>query len=392
MRAGIAILTLAYMLSQFFRAFLAVLTPDLRADLGATAQDLSAATGLWFLTFAAMQVPVGAALDRVGPRATSAVLLAVGAGGGCALFAVATAPWMVTAAMMLIAVGCSSVLMAAYVIIARAYPPAVFATLASALVAIGSVGNVAGSLPMAWAVETFGWRQTMAGLGAFSAATALLIWLILRDPDRGPPGPKGSVLDILRIPALWPVFAMMTVAYAPVAGLRGIWAGPYLADLFGQDGTGIGRVTLVMGVAMITGSFLYGPMDRWMGTRKWVVFAGNLLCLTGLTCLALTAGQSLTGSTLLFALIGLTGTTYAVIVAHARAFFPAHLLGRGMTLINLFAIGGAGIMQLITGPVQAQGAALTGTQTGGYAILFAFYAVTMAAGLIIYLTAQDRTD
>jgi hypothetical protein len=36
MRAGIAFLIVAYMLSQFYRAFLAVLAPALEADIGAT--------------------------------------------------------------------------------------------------------------------------------------------------------------------------------------------------------------------------------------------------------------------------------------------------------------------------------------------------------------------
>jgi sugar phosphate permease len=68
MRAGIATLILGYVLSQFYRAFLAVLTPVLEADLGATKEDLASASGWWFLAFAAMQIPVGVALDRIGPR------------------------------------------------------------------------------------------------------------------------------------------------------------------------------------------------------------------------------------------------------------------------------------------------------------------------------------
>ena len=68
MRAAIACLVFAYVLSQFYRAFLAVLSPLLTADIGATPEDLAAASGLWFLAFSLMQIPVGSALDRVGPR------------------------------------------------------------------------------------------------------------------------------------------------------------------------------------------------------------------------------------------------------------------------------------------------------------------------------------
>lgn len=67
MQAGLIVLCLAYVLSQFFRAFLAVLTSVLARDTGAAPDDLAAASGLWFLTFAAMQLPVGWALDRFGP-------------------------------------------------------------------------------------------------------------------------------------------------------------------------------------------------------------------------------------------------------------------------------------------------------------------------------------
>ena len=87
MRAGIITLMLGYVLSQFYRAFLAVLTPVLETDLGATKADLATASGAWFLAFALMQLPVGEALDRIGPRRTAAVALLVGAVGAACL------PW-----------------------------------------------------------------------------------------------------------------------------------------------------------------------------------------------------------------------------------------------------------------------------------------------------------
>ena len=91
--AGIVSLIMAYTLSQFYRAFLAVLSPVLQAELGAAPDDLAISSGLWFFAFAAMQLPIGAALDRIGPRRTVAVLLALGGAGGAAVFAVAQAPW-----------------------------------------------------------------------------------------------------------------------------------------------------------------------------------------------------------------------------------------------------------------------------------------------------------
>ena len=134
MRVGVLCLILGYVLSQFYRAFLAVLTPALETDLGATATDLATASGLWFFVFAVMQIPVGAALDQVGPRITTTVLLAFGGAGGAFVFGVAQAPSHINIAMVLIGIGCSPILMASYYIFAKVYPPRVFATLAAAVI------------------------------------------------------------------------------------------------------------------------------------------------------------------------------------------------------------------------------------------------------------------
>lgn len=380
---GLAALVLAYVLSQFFRAFLAVLAPDLSADLGVTSAELSRASGLWFAAFAVMQIPVGWALDRVGPRLTASVLLAIGGGGGAALFAAADARWQVDAAMVLLGIGGAPVLMASYYIFARTYPAAVFATLAGALIGVGSLGNLGASLPLDWAAAAIGWRATMGWVAGASLLVAALC-LLVRDPPPVEGGRRGALLDLLRIPAMWAILPMMLVNYAPSAGLRGLWAGPYAEEVLGLAA---GTVTLLMGLAMIAGNLGYGPMDRLLGTRKWVVWGGNLLGAGA--CAALWAGiGGAWASVALLCLVGALGASFPVMVAHGRAFFPAHLVGRGVTLMNLFGIGGVGVMQFLTGPLFEA----AGGGEGGFRALFGAFALALAAGVAIYTLAPDRTD
>lgn len=396
MRIGIAALIVAYILSQFYRAFLAVLAPILAVDLQANAESLAQASGWWFLTFAVMQIPVGWALDKIGPRRTTAALLAVGA-AGAAVFAGATAPLHITLAMVLIGVGCSSVLMASYYIFARTYSPAVFGTLAGMVVGVGSLGNIGASLPLSWAVEAWGWRGTVWGLAAVTLAVAVTILALVRDPARIDGGAKGSVLDLLKMPALWPVLIMMAACYAPPAGIRGLWTGPWYADVFGADAARIGQVTLVMGLAMVAGNFAYGPLDRLLGTRKWLVFGGNGLMLACLMGLYANVATDSWATVALLAGVGFFGASFPMVMAHGRAFLPPHLTGRGVSLINLFGIGGAGVMQIITGRIHT---ALTPSgavenalpPATPYAALFLFYAGLVAAGLAVYLLSRDRRD
>lgn len=395
MRLGIATLIIAYVLSQFYRAFLAVMTPALKADLGATPEDLARASGAWFLIFALMQIPVGWGLDHIGPRKVAAGLLAVGGAGGAALFAMATTPDHILYAMGLIGIGCSPVLMASYFIFARMYSPAVFGTLAGMVIGIGSLGNLAGALPLALAVEQFGWRACLWVLAAVTLAVAALIMLAVDNPpklERHEGTPKGSVLDLLKMPALWAIFPIMFVNYAAAAGLRGSWAGPYLRDVYGLGTTGIGWATMAIALAMVIGSFAYGPMDRIFGTRKWVVFSGNLLA-TGLVFLLWAAPDAgVWQVSLTMAAIGLLGASYPLIMAHARSFFPPHLVGRGVTLMNMFGIGGVGLFQYASASVfrSAQGPDVG--VTAPYQAVFLFFAVPGLIGCLLYLLSADRTD
>ncbi len=396
MRIGIAALVLAYVLSQFYRAFLAVMAPILATDLQTSAKALAQASGWWFLTFALMQVPVGWALDKIGPRRTTAFLLAIGA-GGAAVFASATVPLHITFAMALIGIGCSSVLMASYFIFARTCSPAVFGTLAGMVVGLGSLGNIGASLPLSWAVGIWGWRGTLWGLAALTLAIAVMILALVRDPAKVESAPSGSLLDLLRMPALWPILLMMAACYAPPAGLRGLWVGPWYADVFGADTARIGQVTLVMGLAMVAGNFAYGPLERRLGSRKWLVFGGNALMLLCLVGLYTQASNDRWMTVALLAGVGFFGASYPMVMAHGRAFLPPHLTGRGVSLINLFGIGGAGVMQILTGRLHAAlvpSASVVNSAPPAtpYAALFAFYAALTAAGLAIYLLSRDRRD
>ena len=391
MKTGLFVLVLGYVLSQFYRAFLAVLAPILRDDIDVGADALALSSGLWFLAFAAMQLPVGWALDRFGPRRTAAWLLGVAGGGGAVVFAGAQGPMGVHAAMILIGAGCAPVLMASYYIFARVYPAGVFATLAAAMIGFGTLGNLASALPLELAAQAIGWRGAVLVLAALTLATAAAILAFVEDPPRAPdstPG-EGTLLDLLRNPAILLILPMMVVNYAPAAGLRGLWVGPYFSDLHGG---GVGLASLVMGIAMVVGSFAYGPLDRLLGTRKWVVLGGNLAgaaCLLALWAVPLPGYWMAVG---LLAAVGLFGMSFPMIMAHGRSFVPPHLVGRGVTLLNLFGIGGVGVLQLVSARVHSGADALATTPQGPYQALFLFFGLAVLAGCAVYVFSRDRTD
>lgn len=388
MRAGLAFLVVAYCLSQFFRAFLAVLSPVLAAELGTTTGDLATASGLWFATFAVMQLPVGWALDTIGPRRTASVLFTLGAVGGCAVFAMAQGPGGIILAMGMIGIGCSPILMATYYIFARTFSAAVFGTLAGVTVGVSSLGNLLSAAPLAWVVDAFGWRETVWAMAGFTLVIALGIFALVRDPAKPEGEIKGSFAELLRIRALWPILIGMFICYAPTAGIRGLWISPYLTDRFGATLEQVGMATLVMGLAMVTGSFVYGVADKIVGSRKRAAFGGNLIVAGMCIWLFLAPPGSFSITVMMFAIIGLCGASYPVIMAHGRTFLPTHLTGRGVSLLNLFGMGGAGVMQFASGPTYASLSVSLGAEAA-YGALFAIFAVAIVLGLGVYATSKN---
>jgi predicted MFS family arabinose efflux permease len=300
----------------------------------------------------------------------------------------ATTALHINIAMLLIGIGCSPVLMASYYIFARQFPAAQFATLAALMLGVGSVGNLVASYPMAFAAEHLGWRASLFALAALSGIVALGIAAFVRDPEPTQTDVKGSVLDLLKMPALWAIFPIMLVNYMPVAGIRGLWIGPYLSDVYGATTAQVGTASLIMGIAMIIGTLCYGPLDRVFGTQKWVIFVGNLLCAVVIGALVLWIDGGMILAIALCAAIGFFGMTFPVIIAHARGFIPAHLAGRGVTLMNLFGIGGVGLMQFVSGRFHAQVVATHGDEAA-YAALFAFFGGLLVIGLVAYLFSRD---
>ena len=386
MYVGIAILCIAYILSQFFRSFLAVLSSVLANDIGAQPDDLAYALGLLFFVFAVMQIPVGWGLDRFGPRIVSSVLLLIGGGGGAFLFASAQNPGHINLSMALLGVGCSPILMASYYIFARNYSPKIFATLAATFLGIGSLGTLIGASPLTYFVGILGWRDAVEIIAIFTIFISLFLLFTVKNPDIKYESTvsSGGFWSILKSKDILLIAPIAIICYAPVAGLRGIWLGPYFEKKFEASIDEIGTIGLIMSLGMIFGTFFYGPLDRIFKTRKWIVLIGNFICLLSVAALSFLPEVSYTFAIISFALIGFFGMSFPVVVAHGRSFVPMELSGRGVTLMNLFAIGGVGVLQALSG--------LVFERTGDFGAVFSVYFILILIGLVVYFWSKDNTS
>src|ERR1700731_1878898 len=98
-----------YFLSYLFRTINALISAQLTTELGLSAAGLGLLISVYFLTFAAAQLPIGVSLDYYGPRRVQTGLLLLAA-AGAALFGLGHALVPLVFARALIGVGVAATL------------------------------------------------------------------------------------------------------------------------------------------------------------------------------------------------------------------------------------------------------------------------------------------
>lgn len=394
------VLTAGVTISHFHRSAMSVIAPDLVAEVGFSAEEFGTMASGVFLGIALAQIPTGILLDRFGARITIAAMqmLAV---AGTLMFAAADGFTGMFIARLVIGVGFASAFMGGLVVAMRWFPRDRF-TLVLALFLAGSsgTGNLLAATPLAAAAEWVGWRWTFVGVAALTLALTVVVYAVVRDAPHGHPyhARKAESLaavvaglgQVLRMPRLPLVVAVAMIGYPTMITILGTWGGSYLHDVHGLEGIGRGNVLSVMAVSIVAGLLLYGPLDRYFDTRKGLVVGGALVTVVLLSVFAFVPGLELWQVTALFALIGVLGTYYVVNISLGRSLFPDHLVGRGITVVNLGTFIGVAVMQVATGLIVGAFSAADGSAPElAYRLVFAYMAAVTALVLLFYSRIRD---
>ncbi|MSQ55393.1 MAG: MFS transporter [Betaproteobacteria bacterium] len=396
-RLGIA-LSLGVILSQFLRSSAGVIAPELTRDLALTPQMLGFANACFFIALGVVQVPVGILFDRVGVRSTYLWLTGI-AVLGALLHANAESGMGLAVARFLMGVGCGASFMSVVMLCSRWFPPERLASAISVVFALSQVGILLAATPLAAATVAWGWRPVFVVTAAATVAIGAVYAAWVRDDPpgarpRAPQAPEDAPLAglwrVFRIPDIGYVLAIHTFAYASVATIIGLWAGPYLADVHGLSPVERGNVLLAMGAAQVVGQLAVGPLDRVFDTRKWIVVVLAAASVATLAALALIEHPPLAVAVSLLVLLALVSQYPVMIVAHAQSLFPSAIAGRGVTTVNLAQVIGSASLPYFTGMVigalSVEGAAYP---AHAYRMAFAAIAAPLAIGLLFYLRAQD---
>ena len=390
----------SFLLSQFQRASLSVIAPDLMADVGLTPEGYGFVASGIFIGVLVGQIPVGVLLDRYGARKTTSAMLLL-AVVSTLVFAAADNTGLMFMARLATGLGFSASLMGTMVVAARWFPADRFALITALILAgAGGLGSLLAATPMALLSDWLGWRGTFYLLAWITLLSSLAVYVFVVDAPAGHPYHQrrieglreglAGLVQVIRLPQMPYVLMLSTIGFATLMTILGVWGGPYLHDIHGLNAIDRGNVLALLAIGNIIGFLVFGPLDRIFDTRKYVILVGGVANIALLATLALAPALSYRQVAGLFFVLGFVGSYHVANLALGRALFPDALVGRGMTLINLFTFLGLASMQIIAGLIVGHFAGPDGqSPPEAYRLMFGFMTVVSTIVILIYSRVRD---
>jgi MFS family permease len=346
-----------YYLSYLFRSINALIAGDLVAELGLTAADLGLLTSVYFLLFAAVQLPCGVLLDRYGPRLIDSALLLVAAAGSL-LFALADGVATLLVGRALIGLGVAVGLMAGLKAIVLWFPPERVALANGWYIMLGALGALSATGPAEAVVQAVGWRGLFAALAVASAAVALTILLVVpesKSQTETAASPRIGFLTIYLDPRFRRIAPLAALGVGTSFSLQGLWAAPWLADVAGLDRPAVVAHLTFMAVALAASALLLGaaagrlrragiPTELFLAATLALSMAAQLALLLGLPV----------PSYVLFAVVGAAGAATVLSFAVLAQYFPKEVSGRANAALGVLNMGTAFGLQCLSGFIVAR--------------------------------------
>jgi MFS family permease len=374
-----------YCLSYLFRVINAVIAEPLVRELGVDAANLGFLSAVYFLTFAAAQIPIGAALDRFGPRRVQATLL-IFAAGGAATFASAYSLTGLIVGRALIGLGVAGALVAGLKAIVDWFPKDRLPLITGVFVAIGASGAICATAPAEWILHRSGWRGLFLLLAAFAAMVSLGIFLITPEVQQrttSSPARSQNLRAIYSDARFWRLAPLSALSIGSAWALQGLWAAPWLSDVARLERPAIVQHLLVMSCALCTVALAVGIIADQL-CRRGTKLASILAAATALFILAelALALHAPMPTTAMWAVVSSMGAATVMSYSILGDMFP-EATGRANAALNLLHIGAAFLIQWVVGVMVGLWPKdeLGHYPAAAYTVAFLLMAVLQAASL-----------
>ena len=265
----------AFFLAFFHRVSTSVIATDLISAFHVQAAALGVMSSMYFYPYALEQPFVGHLSDSLGPRRVLGIWSII-ASLGCVVFSMAPNVTWASIGRGLIGFGVGGVMVPAMKAFSQWFEKREFSTITGSLLAIGNIGAVMATSPLAFMAATCGWRVSFLIMGGVTLAIGLGALSLVRDPaidnpengarkEHEKPSIKGSAKEIIASLRFWIIAAIFFGSFGASITFQGLWATPYIAAVLGVDRLYASGLNMLIPLGAILGA----PLCGWLSDRIW---------------------------------------------------------------------------------------------------------------------------
>jgi MFS family permease len=335
---------LAYAVAVFHRSSLGVAAVEAQERFSAGASAVSLFLVLQLAVYAALQVPVGVALDRFGSR-TMLLAGALTMAAGQLILALATDVPTAIAARVLVGAGDAMTFISVLRLVSLWFPGRTVPLVTQLTGILGQLGSVVAAYPLVALLHGTSWRATFLGAAATGLLVGLLVLVALRDAPPGTaPAPAAGLAEVRHnLVRTWREPGTQLGLYTHLATQFSgttfalLWGYPFL--VLGQGlapGTAAGLLTMLVLIGMGVGPLLGRLSGSWPLRRSTLVFGILAATVTTWTVVLLWPGRApLPLLVVLVLVLGTNAPGSMIGFDYARTYNPAERMGSASGVVNV---------------------------------------------------------
>jgi sugar phosphate permease len=401
-----SVAVLAYVLAVLQRSSLGVSGVEAQHRFAVDAALLSTLAVVQIAVYAGLQIPVGIALDRVGPRRLlllGAVLLTIGQ----AVVAASPSIGPAIVGRVLVGAGDAMTFISVIRLIPMWFSGRILPQISQWTGNLGQFGQILSAFPFALLLHGVGWSGAFGVAAAASATGLVLVAVFVRNgplpvrTDAIPlPGSRAAVFSsfghALRRPGTQLGFWSHYVTQSSGTMFSLLWGVPMLEKGLGYSPTvAAGFLTVIVVVGFVAGPVLGVCCARWPLRRSNLVLAIVTTLGVVWTAVLLWPGQPPTWLVVLLVVaMGIGGPGSMIGFDFARTFNPVGSLGSANGVVNVGGFLACFVMMFLVGVLLDAVHAATGagvfSWTAFRVALWIQYLV-VGIGVVMLIHARRRT-
>jgi predicted MFS family arabinose efflux permease len=346
-----------YAYQYILRVMPNIMLDDIMQQFSINAATFGQFSGVYYIGYSLMHLPIGIMLDRFGPRKimTGCILLTV-LGLMPLIFAQHWAYPIV--GRVLIGMGSSGAILGVFKIIRMTFSEKRFPRMLSYSVTIGLIGAIYGGGPVSYMREAWGYQTVVQILAVLGIALAgITYWIIPHAKNQAQTTVISDIKAVLSNKrVIWScIFAGLMVG--SMEGFADVWSTAFLKQVYGLDGAFAASLPSMIYIGMCFGGPVLSMIADKMGSYLATIIGAGIVMAIGFSALLawnLTPGML----SVSFVLIGICCAYQILAIYKASTYVPERIAGLTTAVANMIIMTfGYAFHSAIGGIVNAMGGA-----------------------------------